>query len=195
MQLSDSQRAHLVELARRTICNVMSGEGEKHTAAISADSTAQLDIQHPAGCFVSLHEAGTQRLRGCVGCLEAKDSLATAVEQAALSVLHDPRFLTDPVRRDELPKLEIEITLLSPMIDAIDPLDFDPVEHGIFLTIGKESGCFLPQVARETGWSREQLLDRLCTEKLGLPRDAWKAPNARLQRFSATILGPERFFQ
>jgi AMMECR1 domain-containing protein len=72
-------------------------------------------------------------------------------------------------------------------------LDFDPSIHGIFLTIGGRGGCFLPQVARDTGWAREQLLARLCSEKLGMPADAWKQPPARLFTFTAEILGPERF--
>jgi AMMECR1 domain-containing protein len=119
--------------------------------------------------------------------------LALAVQEGAESVLHDPRFHDIPVRAHELSKLEIEITVLSPLVDAATPLDFDPVTHGLYLTIGQESGCFLPQVARETGWTREQLLDRLSYEKLGMSGDAWRSPNAKLQRFTTTIIGPEPF--
>jgi AMMECR1 domain-containing protein len=51
----------------------------------------------------------------------------------------------------------------------------------------------LPQVARETGWTKEQLLDRLCTEKLGVSAIVWQHPNAKLFKFSSVILGPEAF--
>ena len=91
----------------------------------------------------------------------------------------------------ELGKLELEISLLSALRDALDPLAFDPHNDGICLTIGARSGCFLPQVGRETGWTRQQLLERLCSEKLGLPHHAWERREAKLQIFTAQILGPE----
>lgn len=111
----------------------------------------------------------------------------------ASAVLEDPRFLTDPVRLEELPLLDIELSILSPLRPAEHPLDFEPLLDGIYLTFGDRSGCFLPQVARETGWSKQQLLDRLCTEKLGLSPLAWKHPASRLYRFTALLIGPERF--
>jgi AMMECR1 domain-containing protein len=69
-------------------------------------------------------------------------------------------------------------------------MDFDLLNHGIVLSIGGRNGVFLPQVARDTGWSREQLLARLCAEKLGMPPTAWQLPQARLHVFSTMILGP-----
>jgi AmmeMemoRadiSam system protein A len=193
MHLSGRQRALLLDIARRTIHHLLTRDADQPLPDSHIDPATDPELAQPAGCFVSLHELGTQRLRGCVGCLDAKLPLAQAVQQGAESVLHDPRFLTHPVRLEDLPNLEIEITVLSPLEPARDVMDFDPAEHGIFLTIGEESGCFLPQVARETGWSREQLLERLSMEKLGMPRDAWKDPGAKLERFTTTIIGPEAF--
>lgn len=195
MQLSETQRARLLDIARLTIRHWLIARDDEH-APLPASLNVLLadpDLQQPAGCFVTLHEMGTNRLRGCVGCLDAKVPLAQAVHDAAESVLHDPRFADQRVSPDELAKLEIEITVLSPLADASNPLDFDPLEHGIYLTIGQQSGCFLPQVARETGWTREQLLDRLSYEKLGMPRDAWRSGEAKLQRFTTTIIGPGPF--
>ena len=111
----------------------------------------------------------------------------------AEAVLDDPRFRVNPVTLEELPELELEITVLSPLEPAANPLDFDPLQHGIYLHCQGETGCFLPQVARETGWTKEQLLSRLCSEKMGLPADSWRSPAARLSRFAATIIGPEPF--
>jgi len=143
--------------------------------------------------IVSLHHLTTRRLRGCVGRLEARDPVYQAVAQAAIDVLDDPRFRHTRVTRDELAMLELEISVLSPLVDATDPLDFDPQDDGIVLTCGRHSGCFLPQVARETGWTREQLLDRLCIEKMGLPERQWQDPDALLQTFTTLVLGPEPF--
>ena len=109
------------------------------------------------------------------------------------NVLDDPRFSDDPVRLEELPDLEIEISVLSPLHCVPGPLAFKPLTEGIYLACGQRTGCFLPQVARETGWSREQLLDRLCTEKMGLPAGAWNVPGAELSVFSTVTIGPEPF--
>ena len=151
-------------------------------------------LQQPAGVFVSLHRRGAaHQLRGCVGRLDASRPLLQAVVHAAETVLRDPRFKNDPVRWDELPELEIEISVLSPLRLADDVLNFDLQNEGVYLRIGDRTGCFLPQVARETGWTREQLLDRLCTEKMGLPPNAWRQNDAQLQIFSSVLLGPEPF--
>jgi AmmeMemoRadiSam system protein A len=151
------------------------------------------ELLQKAGCFVSLHEKQTHQLRGCIGILESEQSLRETLAAAAEGVLKDPRFVTQPVMLEELAQLEIEVTVIGPMRPAASPLDFDPMEHGIFLTIGTRSGCFLPQVGRETGWTREQLLARLCTEKMGLGGDAWKRADAKLRVFNAQVVGPLGF--
>ena len=68
------------------------------------------------------------------------------------------------------------------------------MNEGIYLTWGEtRAGCFLPQVAQETGWSKEQLLARLCVEKMGLPPEAWKDLRAKLFVFTTLVIGPEPF--
>jgi len=151
------------------------------------------EIRQPAGCFVSLHSLQGHRLRGCVGRIDASQALIVALESASKSVLEDPRFARTPVTVEELAWLELEVSVLSPPRPAPSPLDFEPLSEGIYLTYGHRSGCFLPQVAQETGWSREQLLDRLCTEKMGLPASTWRHPHAVLHVFSVDVIGPEPF--
>ena len=151
------------------------------------------EIRQPAGCFVSLHSLHGRRLRGCVGRIDASQPLIVALESASTSVLEDPRFANAPVTVEELAWLEIEVSVLSPPRPAADPLDFELLSDGIYLTFGNRSGCFLPQVAQETGWSREQLLERLCTEKMGLPASTWRQPQAVLHKFSVDVIGPEPF--
>jgi len=187
MNLSSEQVALLLDLARSTIRRSLGASN----AASQPPPPTDPHLFQPAGCFVSLHELATHRLRGCVGRLDAHEPLYLAVADASRSVLHDPRFGDDPVTLSELGKLELEISLLSPLREAPTPLAFDPMSEGICLTIGSHSGCFLPQVGRETGWSRQHMLERLCIEKLGLPHNAWERREARLQTFAAQILGPE----
>jgi AmmeMemoRadiSam system protein A len=187
MQLSAEQSARLLTIARTAIREALRGA----PAPPLDDSDPAL--AQPAGCFVSLHELRNHRLRGCVGRLEASGPLAKVVQETAVSVLGDPRFPDMRVRTEDLPTLDIEISVLSPLKAAETPLDFDLLSEGIYLVIDSRAGCFLPQVARETGWNKEQLLDRLCTEKMGFSARMWQHPAARLHKFTATILGPEPF--
>ena len=186
MNLSDDHQRRLLDLARASLRAALTGA---KPPALPEDE----ELRQSAGCFVSLHAIEGHRLRGCVGRLDAKGPLAEVVAAMAQAVLEDPRFMESPVTAEEPPRLEIELSILSPLRPAEHPLDFDPALDGIYLTFGDRCGCFLPQVARETGWSKQQLLDRLCTEKLGLSPLAWKHPNSRLYRFTTLLVGPERF--
>jgi AmmeMemoRadiSam system protein A len=192
MHLGPESSRAILDLARRAIRAALNGERVDQSSTADAGGVAD-ELAQRAGCFVSLHEMRTHRLRGCVGRLEADEPLNTVVPKVAESCLRDPRFEHCRIRLDDLPRLLIEVTVLSPLRSAADPLDFSLLEDGIVLTLGEVTGCFLPQVARETGWSKEQLLSRLAQEKLGLPPDAWTLPQAKLQKFSTLLIGPEPF--
>ena len=197
MVLSPRQQQILMDAARDAIRRKLGGQS-RHAPPSQGDqaSAAPADpaLLQPAGCFVTLHTLRTHALRGCVGRLDATEPLLAAVRHSAESVLSDPRFADDPVRLDELPDLQLDISVLSPLRPAPGPLAFDPPDEGIYLTWGDgRAGCFLPQVARETGWSKEQLLSRLCVEKMGLPPTAWKDPRAKLFVFTTLEIGPEPF--
>lgn len=148
-----------------------------------------------AGGFVSLHDIGSHRLRGCVGRLQAVAPLVQTIAETAANVLEDPRFANRPVTLHDLQRLDIEISVLSPLCAMAHALDFEPLDEGIYLTCGGRSGTFLPQVARQTGWTREQLLSRLCTEKLGLHPAAWQESEVRLQKYTVLLIGPVPFVE
>ena len=186
MALSAPSRAALLNLARSVIRLRLGEERAEPPAPTDGE------LLQPAGSFVSLHELASHRLRGCVGRLDATVSLWESVRQTAVSVLRDPRFTSNPVTRIELPHLSIEISVISPL-RACSAAAFDLLNDGIYITFRDRSGCFLPQVARETGWTREQLLHRLCTEKLGLPGETWRHPEARFFAFPVEQIGPELF--
>lgn len=190
MQISEEQGKVLLDIARRSIAEALRGNFAQPTPA-SDDPLLNM----PCGCFVSLHERNTHRLRGCIGRLQTSDPLIKTIHETAQSSLQDPRFRYDPITADELSRLELEISILSPLAPADSPLDFDPLNDGIYLICNGRSGTFLPQVARQTGWGREQLLARLCTEKMGLPPEAWREPAAKLLKYQASIIGPVPFAQ
>lgn len=185
MDLSPFSRIELLGIARAAL-----RAGVEGRELIIPPPTAP-DLLQPAGCFVSLHERGNHRLRGCIGRLEATSPLWHIVRETAVNVLEDPRFTQERVTVDDLALLDIEVSVISPLMPAPSCMDFDPLNEGIYLIRGAQTGCFLPQVARETGWTREQLLDRLCTEKLDVPAGAWRDPGVTLMRFTTLIVGPE----
>ena len=109
-------------------------------------------------------------------------------EMAEASAHRDPRFLFDRLRPEELKELTIEISILSPLERIADPLDFELGRHGIYLKQGGATGCFLPQVATETGWSKEEFLSQCAYSKAGLPPDGWKEPATEVYRFTCEII-------
>jgi AmmeMemoRadiSam system protein A len=190
MDLTADQWRVLLDVARQTI---RAGLGMPQTLATQVFIPNDPALIQPAGCFVTLHTIAGHRLRGCVGRLDSRDTLVNAVRHSAGQVLTDPRFTSFPIRAPELPQIEIEITIILPLRPAANCLDFDLPNEGIYLMVGDRAGCFLPQVARETGWTREQLLARLCSEKLGVPPDSWRQPAAKLMKFMTVLVGPEPF--
>lgn len=188
VMLSPPARAELLDLARSAVRQKLTLTPD----AKPPDRPTENELRALAGCFVSLHQHSTHKLRGCVGRLGFSEPLWLNVFVTARQALSDPRFTNQPVTAAELNDLELEISVLSPPTEAQNPLDFDLLNNGIYLVLPNQAGFFLPQVARETGWSKEQLLARLCTEKLGLHAETWKHPEAKLFKFDVEVVGPER---
>ena len=106
MRLSDENKQLLLDGARGAVRAALRGD-------VPPTLPDNPELAQPAGCFVSLHELRTHRLRGCVGRLDAKAPLGETVLTMAQSVLEDPRFLNMPVTLGDLPDLEIELSILS----------------------------------------------------------------------------------
>src|SRR5271156_5604144 len=139
-------------------------------------------LQQPAGAFVTLHRRN--RLRGCVGHLPRRDSLATVVAHCArAAALDDSRF--DPVTGAELSEIEIEVSVLSTLQDVtLEAIQAG--KHGLVVSQGRQRGVLLPQVASQFNWQAQRFLEETCV-KAGLERDAWKDPATRVQAFTAEV--------
>ena len=107
---------------------------------------------------------------------------------AVAAATEDPRFISAPITPEEVKDLNIEISVLSPLEKIENPLDIELGKHGIHIKKGYRSGCFLPQVATETGWSKEEFLSRCASMKAGLPDSAWKEPDTEVYVFTAEIV-------
>jgi AmmeMemoRadiSam system protein A len=138
------------------------------------------------GAFVTLHKRGA--LRGCVGNIIGQGPLIQTVrDMAVAAATGDPRFT--PLVPAELNEIDIGISVLSRPAVETEPSRIIPGVHGVIVSRGGRRGVFLPQVAAETGWTREELLAHLCSEKAGLPADSWKDPGTRLEVFTAQVFG------
>src|SRR4051812_1851358 len=110
VELTPDQGRLLLDAARAVIIGKVRGEDRAPSAILPSAPPARTDdpvFAQPAGCFVSLHDALTHRLRGCVGRIEADRPLLEAVRSSARSVLRDPRFDDDPVQPHELEQIEL----------------------------------------------------------------------------------------
>ncbi len=179
--LTDQEKEILLQTARRSIEARFGGNRPSLPAP-----TPKLRI--PCGAFVTLKQG--EMLRGCIGHIAATTPLdETVQEMAVASAFEDPRF--PPLQPEELPGTHIEISVLSPFRKVTDPAEIQVGTHGILIRRGGRSGLLLPQVATEQGWDRDTFLEHTC-RKAGLPTDAWKSPEARIEIFSALVFGEAR---
>lgn len=180
-KLKEKERQHLLSRARHTIERVVGG---RSGASIDDSDAPEID----AGAFVSLHKKGS--LRGCIGTFDTTSPIVKQVEEMAVAAAtRDPRF--SPVSESELDDLDIEISVLTPAREIEDIDEIHVGSHGLIISRGFQKGVLLPQVATEYGWDRETFLRHTC-RKAGLPEDAWKDPNTKIELFTAEVFGEEK---
>lgn len=175
--LTDDEKKELRQIARSVI------ESKTRGKPAPALSTSSNKLSEKRGAFVSLYKKGM--LRGCIGSLKPEKALYIQVgEMADAAAFRDPRFRA--MTEEELPYLELEISVLTPLTEIQDPNEVEVGKHGILIRKGVYSGILLPQVATERNWHRITFLEQTC-RKAGLPPDAWKDPEAQVYVFSADV--------
>lgn len=182
--MDNKQKQTLLMVARDTLEAVIVNK------PVPKPQSGDPELNAPCGCFVTLKNRG--RLRGCIGQFISDCPLIELVaEMAKAAATSDPRFFADPIRPSEMEQLDIEISVLSPLQRTEDPLSLRLGVDGIYIKQGRLSGCFLPQVADETGWTKEQFLSYCCAHKAGLADDAWKDPETEVYFFTADAFGAD----
>jgi AmmeMemoRadiSam system protein A len=180
MALHEEQKKALLALARSSI----KAHLERASAAPCDEPVPKDAIFHEfRAVFVTLHIAG--RLRGCIGNLEASETLWQNVwRMADRAAFSDPRFR--PLSVSEYENIDLEISVLTPFQKTtIEEIIVG--EHGVLIEQSGRSAVFLPQVAPEQGWDRQTLLTELCL-KAGLSPFAWQSGEG-LSSFSAEVFG------
>ncbi|MBI4879753.1 MAG: AmmeMemoRadiSam system protein B [Planctomycetes bacterium] len=178
--LNRAQQEQALALARRTLENVV------QTGQFQEQGDLGLDAVFDQQCavFVTLKKNG--ELRGCIGNTRPIGTLAQSIIARTVSAAqHDPRF--SPVTEEELPSISIEISVLTLPRAVASHEEIVVGQDGVILTKGPRSAVFLPQVAPEQGWSREEMLDQL-SRKAGLAAGAWRE-GATFEVFQAQVFG------
>jgi AmmeMemoRadiSam system protein A len=180
--LSDQEKQILLQLARRAIEHGV--RGKKLPGLKKEDLTPVLLA--PGASFVTLTIG--DMLRGCIGTLDAYQSLAEDVrEHAVAAALQDPRFA--PVQEGELDGIHIEVSrLTAPHLLEYSSSDellekLRPHVDGVLLRQGHRRATFLPQV-----WEKipdpVEFMNALC-EKMGVRSGAWR--DTKLQVYTYQV--------
>ncbi|MCK5594926.1 AmmeMemoRadiSam system protein A [bacterium] len=178
--LSSKQKQVLLKIAEETMKKYIK------TGKIPAFKIDDKLLNEEYGAFVTLHKKG--QLRGCIGNIIGTIPLWETVRNIAIeSATDDPRF--PAVTENELEQIDIEISVLTRPKKINNINEFHLREHGVIIKRGFNQGVFLPQVAQETGWSKEEFLSCLCSHKAGLSPDAWKDKDTEIHIFSAQVFG------
>ena len=187
------ERRELLSLARRSIGEEMrsrhrspmehAGKGKEG----GERAAARNHLDDPGGAFVTLHLDG--ELRGCIGYVEYPGPLRRAVDEVARkAAFEDPRF--PPLTPPEIDRIEIEISVLSPLRRIRGSGEVRVGEDGLVVELGGHRGLLLPQVAREYRWGAEEFLENTA-RKAGLPPGTWRNSSAELYAFTAEVFSEE----
>lgn len=190
-ELTDEEKATLFAIAKDTLAwcvGQAEGGGNKKEKPFPIESyTVTPKLKVPTATFVTLKIGG--ELRGCIGSLAPVEALYLSVHHNAINAaMNDYRF--NPVRGAELPNITVDVSILSPIRGIPNLEAFKLGQHGIILSKGGARAVFLPEVATEQGWTKEETLAYL-SRKAGLPSDAWRT-NAEYQVFESVVLSLEK---
>jgi len=180
--LNSSDKKASLAFARETISRLFLTDTVPLARSFSAN------LQQPRGAFVTLKKKG--ELRGCIGRMIGDEPLIKTIGAMAIqAAFNDTRF--NPLTADELKDIEIEISVLTPMKQVTGVSDIVIGRDGVLLSKNDHHAVFLPQVAPEQGWNREEMLDNLC-RKAGLETGCWKE-KAKFSTFQALVFSESQF--
>jgi uncharacterized protein (TIGR00296 family) len=92
------------------------------------------------------------------------------------------------VSASELPKLEYEISVLSPLRRVLDVRQIKVGQHGLLMKDDTHEGILLPQVPVEEKWDRQKFLEETCA-KAGMRAGCWKDESTDIFQFTAVVFG------
>ena len=178
MSISEEEKKILILIAAKAIAEKLD------PGFISSPVLPELseNLQYRCGAFVSVYVGGD--LRGCIGTFSEEEPLYKNVGNMAVSAAtEDSRFI--PIQANELSRLELEISVLTPRKRISDPSEIIIGKHGIYLKHGLNRGTLLPQVAVKQEWTPVEFLGNCARYKAGIGWDGWK--KAEIYTYEAIV--------
>jgi uncharacterized protein (TIGR00296 family) len=165
-------------LCFEALCNKVTGTKQTKVSEVVVNTSDT----RKCPLFVTWNKAG--KLRGCIGSFSPLPLYQGLQDYAVISGTRDHRFT--PIVQSEFPSLECGISLLHSFEPGQDALDWEIGVHGIRLFIDGLSATYLPEVAKEWKWTKEQTLVELA-QKAGLRTkfDAAARDRARIERYQS----------
>lgn len=180
--LTAKEKELLLGIARSTIKSYV----QKQSIPDVAPKVLTATLNTGCGAFVTLKQRG--QLRGCIGRFDNTEPLYRIVQlMAVAAATQDYRFT--PVKPLEIQTIDIEISVLTPMRRIYALSDLILGKHGIYIKKKMNSGTFLPQVATETGWSKEEFVGHCAQDKMGIGYNGWKDADTELYTYEALVFG------
>ncbi|MBA7584335.1 hypothetical protein ES708_26288 [subsurface metagenome] len=177
--LTKEEQSTLLKLARQTIQSYLK---DRKKPKVNPDELPA-SLKCKRGVFVTLKI--NHHLRGCIGRIFDPYVLyQSVIDYAIASAVNDHRF--SPMTSAEEPKVNIEISVLSPLVKVKGYEDIVIGKHGVYIVKGGANAVFLPQVALEQGWDRETTLEQLSI-KAGLDKSAWQDKDMDFYVFTAQV--------
>ncbi|MCX7905830.1 MAG: AmmeMemoRadiSam system protein B [Elusimicrobiales bacterium] len=175
IEYTKNEKKELLNIARKAIEDSFLNKNSEENQLYN-----NIKFNLPQAVFVTL--TINNNLRGCMGTTQPQLSLADAVKYfAQIAAFKDPRF--KPLQKEELDKIKIEISILSPLRKVKDYTQINIGKDGVVINSKNGSGLFLPQVW-EYFPKKEDFLSELCVEKAGLSSDCWKSKEVEIYTFT-----------
>lgn len=105
------------------------------------------ELKERKSCFVSLHIAKNDDLRGCIGTIEpVEDNLFLEIIRNAVSAAtRDSRFR--PLTTEEIKEISISVDVLSLPVEVNDLSNHNPKTHGLIISDNNfRKGVLLPNL-------------------------------------------------
>ena len=131
-------------------------------AAAAARTVSSLFSSSPSPSSSSsppLPPLSAYRLRGCIGTFSPKALSSGLREYAVTSAFHDHRF--SPITASEVPFLHVSVSLLTDFTPLTAWDDWEVGVHGITISYRHVNATYLPEVALEQGWTKEETVEEL----------------------------------
>lgn len=181
-ELNNEEKKELLQIARETISAYLN---KGTIPEVNVKELSNKLLEH-CGAFVTLNK--NHKLRGCIGRFTSDKPLYQVIQEMAIAAATQDRRFPN-VTSQEINMLNIEISVLTPLkkIESIDEIEMG--KHGIYIKKGYQSGTFLPQVAEETGWNKEEFIGHCSRDKAGLGWDGWR--EAELYTYEALVFSED----